>query len=155
MPKQSQQNDPISLSHIVAQLEELVKLAIDCQDREVKDNISVLEINKQIQSLRMLMEQLHESFAKTLQSMNIKEKDLKELKQNVDTLPASEKRLIATLKDLESKCEKAREEMYKSLQENRQTLKEVAEDLKGEKGKSARRKDKFKGIGGKKGWLPS
>ena len=77
------------------------------------------------------------------------------MQKKIDALPDREKELFDDLRQLQSTCETARDELYKSLQDNKSTLKQVEDTMKDEGAKKVSRKNKFRGLGSKDGWIPS
>ena len=142
------------ISGIVSQLEDLVKLALECEKKELKPNVSFVDINKKLSELKNAVEILHQAYLETLKSFSMTEDDVKKLRMNVDNLKNPEKAMLLKLNSLTEVCEKARERLHTSLQENREQIRDIeAEQF--DKSKKAHRKGKFKGVGGKKGWMPT
>ena len=144
-----------TVTALVTQLQDLVKMAIDAKDREIKEGVSFQELHQKVQMLKSLMDDLQTAFDAAKEKSSYSEQDLAELQKQVASLPPTQKKLYDTLQNLKEQCEAARGEMFESLQQNSATLKQVEESLKTDKEKKNLRKGKFKGVGGKKGWLPS
>jgi DNA repair exonuclease SbcCD ATPase subunit len=139
---------------IVSQLEELVKMTLECEKKELKPDVPFAEVNTQLKALKEVLEGLHEAYLATLKDLALNEQDVSKFKVDVEKLKEPEKKLYNTLSALNTVCESARERLYKSLQENREQLRDVeAERL--EKSKKGHRLGKFKSVGGKKGWMPT
>lgn len=143
------------LSRLVSQLQELVKVAGECKDRELREGVSLQEVFMQVRKLRMLADMLRQTLDPRGVGSALSEQEIQSMKKKADSLPPREKKLYDTLEGMKAQCEEARSELYQNLQDNQLTLKQVEEDLRGDKEKTARRKSKFKGVGGKKGWIPS
>ena len=143
----------MSSDRLMNQLEDLVRMTLECENKELKDMQAYVEVNKRLAELRQVIETLHTSYRKTLERMKISEEQVATYKDNMDKVPSEQKKLFDHLEKLKQMCEEGRERMYTSLQENRETAKEVEEQLETEKKKA--RKGKFRSVGGKKGWMPT
>ena len=144
----------MSLAGLVGQLEDLVKLALECEKKELSPNFSFVEVNKQLMQLKEVIEMLHQSYIQTLNSLSLTEDDVKKFRKNIEEMKGPEKKLFDTLNHLQTVCEDARSKLYTSLQENREQVRDMEADLLG-KNKKSRRKGRFKSVGGKKGWMPT
>jgi chromosome segregation ATPase len=154
-PFQRTPEEQALFAQLVSQLQDLVQLALECKDKEPRPGLSLKEVFSQVQRLRVLADALHKSLDPSGASSAQSEQQQMAMKARIATLPPQEKKLYEALEKMKKECEGARADLYKSLQENQATLKQVEENLRDDAGKKTRRKGKFKGIGGKKGWLPS
>lgn len=156
-PKENSQNveaTPISMAGLVSQLEDLVRLALECEKKDLAPDFSFVEVNKQLVKLREAIEILHQSYIQTLNSFSLTEEDVSKFRKNIEETKGPEKKLFDTLNHLQGVCEEARAKLYVSLQENREQVRDMEAELL-DKNKKSRRKGKFKSIGGKKGWMPT
>src|SRR5438445_10239548 len=114
------QNDfpPPSMEVLVEQLEDLVKLALECEKKELVNTASFIEVNKQLIQLREVINILHQSYIQALHSLSLKEADVDKFRKNMEAMKAPEKKLLDKLNRLEGVCEEARAKLYSSLQEN-------------------------------------
>ena len=142
------------LSHIVSQLEELVQLVIDCENKELVPNAPVFEVYKQLLQIKQMLDTLHASYDQALQEMGVSRQQLKD-KVQYENLKQSEKRLFATLDRLQKQCEERKEHVHKLIQEDDVSAKQAKEALLDDEQKKQKRKGKFRSVGGKKGWLPT
>jgi len=140
---------------LVAQLQDLVKMALDCKDRDLKDGVSLVDVSKQIAQLRALVDEMQSMYESAIGDMALSEQDVQKMKRDAEALPPEEKKILNVIESMKAQCEIARDEMYHSLMENKSTLKQVEEGMQDEEVKKIKRKGKFKGVGGKKGWIPS
>ena len=138
------------LGSIVDQLEDLVKLSLECEKKDINQNISFVQVITQLTQLKQVLEEFHLSYMEALKKLEVPPQDTKQLKETFENLKTPEKNLLLKLQRLEKECEDARGRMYASLQQNQEAAKDLKAELKSKKG---RRKEKFKSVGGKKGWM--
>ena len=154
------QTEPVAtgadLGLLVMELEDLVKIALAAEKNEVDVSIgSFVDVHKKLMAIYKVLEEFRTSYAKSLATIGLTPEDMKLTSEQIAELAPQERRLFEKLSSLQTVCEEAKERVHQSLQKSPSVVKEIKEELKGPQGKSLRRKDKFKGAGGKKGWLPS
>lgn len=150
-----QRGDVVDVATIVRQLEDLVKMSVECEERELKPNISFVEVHKKLMAIRKQVELFKENYKKHLAVANLKPEDIKPTEEEIATLGPKEKQILERLKTLQSNCEEARERLHESLQSEQEALNVVKGELKDKSKEKIHRKGKFKGVGGKQGWLPT
>ena len=152
---QQMPSEQASIAAVVQQLQDLVKLALECKDREVKEGVSLSDISRQVLKIRAFVEELRALYDKASEERGLSEQEKRRLDKEAQSLPPEQKKILEAIATMQAQCETARDELYQSLNENKGILKQVEETLKDDKSKAATRKGKFKGVGGKKGWIPS
>lgn len=140
---------------LLQQMQDLVKILLECEKKDLTSNYSFLEVHKQLLGIRKNIALFQEGYKNTLALLGIKPEDVKPTPEEIENLSSREKKLLEQIEFLKTTCEDARERVYQSLQEDKDTLHVVSEELKDKKTEGARRKSKFKGMGGKSGWLPT
>lgn len=158
--EKSEQTEPVAtgveLGSLVMELEDLVKIALAAENNEVDVSIgSFVEVHKKLMAIYKMLEEFRTQYAKALATIGLTPEDMKLTNEQITELGPKERRLFEKLTSLQTVCEEAKERVHQSLQKSPGAVKEIKEELKGPEGKALRRKDRFKGAGGKKGWLPS
>ncbi len=155
-PEQPPEMSPpvIDTAALVHQLEDLVKLALECEKKELAPNISFADVNNKLRALRETIENLNISYQKTLQALSLTDADVVEFRKNILEQGGPEKKLLDTLNQLQTTCEQARDRVNTSLLGSREQIKDF-EAMGDEDATKKRRKSKFKSMGGRKGWLPT
>jgi hypothetical protein len=123
----------IDLPALVAQLEELVRLALECENKEMVDPRAFSKVYKQIVDIRQIIDILHEAYNAALKSTGLSEMDVEKFREQRANFSPAEKRMFDTLSDLQKKCEEARKRTYEALSSNRATLRQVEKKLKATK----------------------
>jgi hypothetical protein len=145
---------PMGLPELVERLEELVKFSLEFEQKPLKEGVSFVTVYKQLQDIRRAIEVLSKDQQFTLSLIEEASKDQKELPINKEG-----EKLLNKIGQLKETCEAARERAHAALQEQpgaEELLKEqVKEVTTSKKKKVARRKGKFRRVGGKKGWMPT
>ncbi len=144
----------LDMTTLVHQLEDLVRLALECEKKELAPNVSFPEVNAQLKSLKETIDMLNKSYLETLHSLSLSEEDVAGIRKNLQETGGPEQKLLDTLTQLQTSCEQARDRVYTSLLGSREQVKDL-EALGDENATKKRRKSKFKSMGGRKGWLPT
>jgi hypothetical protein len=144
-----------TVPEVVNRLEELVQFALECEGRELREGVSFVDIFKQLEEVRHAVEYLNQDQKELLSlfSMATGEKiDMEKV-----ALSDEDKKIVGKLRHLQSVCEAAKQRMYvttKTAPEAEVALQEkIADATTPEAKKIARRKEKFRPLGGKEGWL--
>jgi gas vesicle protein len=95
------------------------------------------------------------SFEKTLEQLSLTPEDVERAKEKIMHTQGPERHLFDKIEQLKQICEEQKTQIHESLQEHREEVKIVQEELEDESVRARRRKGKFKRTGSKKGWLPS
>lgn len=145
------------LASIVIQLEDLVKLALAAEKNEAKVSMdSFVDVHKKLMSIYKMIESFRENYTKSLAALGLEPKDIQPSPEDVAELGLRDRKIYEKLGALQAMCQDAKERLHQSLQAQPQAaMNQIKEELKGPERKLVRRKDKFKGIGSKKGWIPS
>lgn len=147
---------PIDLGSIVFELEDLVKIALAAEKNEVQITVdSFVDIHKKLMGIYKMVEQFRSEYAKSLEPLGLTPEDMKLTSEQIQELGPKERKIFEKLSSMQSICEDAKARVHKSLQESPRELKQIKDELKGPEKNLVHRKSKFKGVGGKKGWLPS
>mgnify|MGYP003393264892 CR=1 FL=1 len=144
----------MDMTALVHQLEDLVRLALECEKKELAPNVSFPEVNAQLKRLKETIDLLNKSYLDTLHSLSLSEDDVAEFRKSLQETGGPEQKLLSTLTQLQTSCEQARDRVYTSLLGSREQIKDL-EALGDENATKKRRKSKFKSMGGRKGWLPT
>ena len=146
---------PASIPEVVNRLEELVKFALECEGKQLKDGVSFVDVFKQLEEVRIAIDLLNKDQQELLALFS----SVTGEGIDVNKIPFSEedKKILDKLKHLQSVCEAAKQRMYvsvKSQPESEAMVEEkIAEATSTDKKKVARRKGKFRPLGGKEGWM--
>jgi hypothetical protein len=155
MSKTPESFEEADLPLILQQLQDLVKILLECEKKDLPSNYSFLEVHKQLLGVRKNIALFQEGYKNALALMGVTPEDIKPTPEEIERLGPKEKKLLKQIDFLRTTCEEARERVYQSLQEDKATLQTVSGELKDKELERTRRKGKFKGVGGKKGWLPT
>ncbi|HXF28509.1 MAG TPA: hypothetical protein VN457_01545 [Chlamydiales bacterium] len=151
MTADSKQPPNDALAELLTQLEDLVRLSLEAERKDfVGDTKSFTEAHQKLLEMNRVAEAMTQGYQKALQSFSLTEEDVKKFREN---LQGKEKRMSDTIDHMIQECEAARARAYKSLQENRSAVQSIKEELKDEEQKGRKRRDRFKSVGGKKGWM--
>lgn len=147
----------VSIPDVVGRLEDLVLFALECEKKEIREGVSFVEVYNQLKEVRAAIDLLDQD-----------QKNLIELMEkamggtvNLEKVPFSneDKKLVEKLQRLQSMCETAKARTYAKIKEHPDVEmivdRSVQEASMSDKKRAARRKDKFKGVGGKGGWVKS
>lgn len=152
---QPEQSDMMDISAIVQQLEDLVKFSIECEEKELKPNVSFIDIHKKLLQIQQDIQLFQDNFRTHLALYGLKPEDVKPTSEEIDSLDPKQRKIFERMDALKQTCESARDRLYQSMQQDPETLKVVKEELKDKSKQKIRRKGKFKGMGGKEGWIPT
>ena len=148
-------NDIVKVAAIVQQLEDLVKLTLECENKELKPNVSFIAVNKKLQAIRQDVERFKEMYRNSLAKVNLRPEDVKPTPEEIAALGPKERAILEKLKDLQGTCEDARERIHQSLRNEKAGVNVLKGETKDKAKEKYRRQGKFKGVGGKKDWLPT
>lgn len=149
-------DDHDELEQIINQLEDLVKVATAAEKNEVEITISsFVDVHKKLMEIYKLIENFREAYKSSLAPFGLTLEDMRITKEELTTLAPRDRKMIEKLHKLQTTCEDAKERIHESLQKNLVATKQVKEELRGNEREKVRRKGKFKGMGGKKGWMPT
>ena len=149
--------DIVDVVAIIQQLEDLVKFSLECEEHDLKPDISFVDVHKKLLQIQSDIQLFQENYRMHLAMLNLTPEDVRPTPEEVEALDPRQRKIFERMNALQSTCEDARERLYKSMQADQETLKSVKSELK-EKSKEKekiRRKGKFKGQGGKSGWIPT
>ncbi|MBS0635276.1 MAG: hypothetical protein JSR37_07425 [Verrucomicrobia bacterium] len=152
---QPEPNDIMDVTSIVQQLEDLVKFSIECEEKELKPNISFIDIHKKLLQIQQDIQRFQDNYRAHLAQYGLKPEDVRPSPEEIAALDPKQRKIFDRMESLKKVCEGARDRLYQSMQEDPQTLKAVKEELKDKSKEKIRRKGKFKGMGGKEGWIPT
>lgn len=144
-----------SIPEVVERLEELVKFALECEGKKLKEGVSFVDVFKQLEEVRAAIDLLNKDQQELLALFS----SISGGKVDMNALPFSEedKKILDKLRHLQSVCEAAKERMYVAIKSHPEAEAIVDEKLEQatstDKKKAARRKEKFRPLGSKKGWM--
>lgn len=140
---------PESLAQLVDKLEDLVKFTVECEKKELREDISFVDVYQQLMLIKQGVELLNEEYIRYLEAVAAQGATPASEQQ----LSTEEKHAIKRLSQLQDTCENAKSRIHASLQEHaeeaKQLTKEFQESQSSDQQKSRRRKAKFKGMDGK------
>lgn len=145
----------VNLAHILQALSDLVKFVKECESKELQPGVSFVDVHNKLQEIKKQMDTLQENYKNNLSVFGLTPDDVVPTKEELERLSPKEKKMLNKLQELQNTCEKARDSAYKALQQDPETVQRLSDELKSKEGQIARRKSRFKSMGGKKGWLPS
>ena len=141
---------------IVGRLEELVRYVLECETKPMQQDVSFVDVYKQLVDIREAINVLsvdQQEMLSVLESAGITREQMNE------GLSSDDKKIVSKLQNLEGICEAAKERLHRSLKRNPEAEKDVQEKIRSEtttkKQKIVHRKGKFRPLGGKEGWLPT
>lgn len=144
-----------SIPEVVDRLEDLVKFALECENRELKEGVSFVDVFKQLEEVRKAIEMLDQDQQELLELFS----SVTGGAVDVNKVPFTDqdKKTLDKLKHLQSVCEAAKERMYATVKEHPETEaaleEQIVEERASEKKKIVHRKGKFRPLGGKGGWM--
>lgn len=150
-----EQQDIFDVNEIVTKLEDLVKFSLECEQKELRPDISFVEVHKKLLQIQKDIQQFQDSYKQNLALFNLTPEDVRPTPEQIESLDPKQRKLLERMQTLQSTCENERDRLYQSMQTDQDTLKQVKKELKGKEREKTHRKGKFKGIGGKQGWIPS
>lgn len=159
LPGQSDPNAPIpggpeNFGDIVQRLEDLVKFTLECEKKELRDDVSFVDVYNQLTLIKEGVELLNQQYLVQLEMLAAQG----QIPSDVP-MSSEDKKLYDKLGNLKEVCEEAKARLHESLQQSPIEVQQLSDEIKDssstEKQKARRRKSKFKGVGGKKGWSPA
>ncbi len=145
-----------SVTEIVGQLESLVRYALECEDKPLKDDVSFVDVYRQLVEVQKAINSLDRD-QKELINMMARAADVP-----LEELPAAgpeDAKNIQKLKMLEKMCGDAQERLHASMagqtEATRELKEKIEESTTNDKKKAIHRKGKFKKMGGAGGWVRS
>jgi chemotaxis protein histidine kinase CheA len=146
----------LPVQEIVNRLEELVRYVLECETKPVQKDVSFVDVYKRLVQIREAINVLskdQQTILTILEARGISKEQMDK------ALSPEEKKIISKLKNLEGICEAAKERLHRSIQRHPELEQEIKEKIRSEtatkKQKIIHRKEKFRRLGGKKGWLPT
>ena len=135
------------LGSLVRRLEDLVHLAVDASQQDLKKDVSFVDVHKQLMDIKKQLNTLNHLFVdEDGQSL------VPDPKEVMEKLDPEDKKAMEHLLKIEEQCRGVRDTLHEELQEHKAEVKEVEDKLHSEKRKKVKRKAKYKSVGGK-GWL--
>ncbi len=143
---------------IVAQLEDLVKLTLECEKRDIASHVSFNETMQQLQEVQKSMELLQQYQQETLKTLeDIAKREKIDFPSEEESLSKESASVINQLQTLTSICEAAQERSHREILQNPDIHAELTKSLKesvaSEAAKKRKRKNKFRTLG-QDGWVP-
>lgn len=150
-------SDIMDVAAIVQQLEDLVKISLESEEKELKPGVSFVEVHKKLLQIQKDIKLFQDTYRENLALFGLAPEDVRPTPEELDTLDPKQRKVYDKIQGLLTTCESARERLHESMQADQQTLKAVKSELKetSKDKEKLRRKGKFKGLGGKQGWLPT
>lgn len=146
----------LPVKDIVGRLEELVRYVLECEAKPMKEDVSFVEVYKQLVDIRNAINVLsadQQAMLSVLESAGITREQMNA------GLSVEDKKIVSKLQGLEGICEAAKERLHRSLQRSPEAEREIQDKIRREtttkKQKIVHRKGKFRPLGGKAGWLPT
>ena len=157
MPALQSMPEGASIPEVVSRLEDLVRFALECEGKRLRPNVSFIDVFKQLEGVKRAVDALGRDQKELI---NLIEKTTGERVDGKSSrLSEEDKKIVERLQNLQKLCEEAKERAYvkmKAHPEQEAALnREIKEASVPQKKKAGRRKDKFRPLGGKKGWLPT
>ena len=148
--------DQEDLTKIISDLEDLVRVAAAAEKNEVEVSLSsFVDVHKKLMNIYKMIEEYRKNYADALRPLGLTPEDMRARESELSELKPQQKKMMEKLQHLQHVCEEARGRVYESLQQNVGATRSIKEELKGDERQTIRRKGKFKGVGGKKGWMPT
>lgn len=144
-----------SIPEVVERLEDLVRFALECEGKKLRPDVSFVDVYKQLEEVKRAVDALDRD-----------QKDLIELiekttGESIDAkssrLSEEDKKVLERLQHLQKLCEEAKDRAYTKMKARPEVEaavdKEIKEAATPQKKRASRRKDKFRPLGGKEGWV--
>ena len=148
-------NDPF-LPELVLRLEEMVKFSLECEGKPLKDDVSFVNVYKQLMEIRKAIEILTKEQQATL---SLIEQSVDMEKAKPAQTDKNTRKMMEKIHHLKQVCDSAKERIHESIREHPSEEAELKEKLRhatsSNQKKVLRRKGKFRKVGGKKGWMPT
>ena len=150
---------PIQPQDIIEKLEEMVKFALECEKREFSDDFNFVEVFHELKELQKSMELLTEYQKESMLLLSeMAAREGVQLPDGDEALSDEDKKIIDKMKTLSHLCESAKERVHEAIVQNPDVQKVVTDKIKDAEStddkKQIRRKNKFRSLGGKQGWMP-
>ncbi|MCE5293071.1 MAG: hypothetical protein LLF94_00470 [Chlamydiales bacterium] len=148
--------DILDVSNVVQQLEDLVKFSIECEERDLRPDVSFVEVHKKLLQIQKDVQQFQDNYRAHLAMFGLTPEEVRATPEEIEALDPKKRKIFDRMKNLQTTCEEARDRLYQSMQADQETLQVVKSELKDKdiSKEKIRRKGKFKGMGGKQGWTP-
>ena len=145
----------VSLQDIVNRLEDLVNFAMECEGRKMRDDISFVEVYKRLQEVRKAIDLLNQDQTNLLTLLS--NVTGQKIDPSTAKLSEDDKKIVDKLAHLRAVCEAAKERIHAKSTISPEVEHMVEEKIEAsktsDKKKIARRKGKFRPLGGKGGWV--
>ncbi len=148
-------DDIVDVAEIIQKLEDLVKFSLECEKKDLKPDVSFVDVHKQLLQIQKDINLFQENYRAHLAMVGLTPEEVRPTPEDIENLDPKQKKIFDRMQALQSTCETSRERLYQSMQADKETLNEVKSELKDKGKEKIRRKGKFKGLGGKQGWLPT
>lgn len=150
-------SDIMDVAAIVQQLEDLVKISLESEEKELKPGVSFVEVHKKLLQIQKDIKLFQDTYKEHLALLNLTPEEVRPTPEDLEELDPKQRKVYDKIQGLLTTCEEARERLHQSMQVDQQTLKAVKSELKetSKDKEKLRRKGKFKGLGGKAGWMPT
>jgi len=147
---------PLDMTRIVQQLEDLVRLAVECEGKKIAPSVNIFEVHKQLLVIRKNLEAFQAAYRRHLASLGLTPEQVKIRPQRTSPIGEKEKEMMERIGRLQEQCEQEREKIHEALLANPEAYRNILREQKTEDHlKKTHRKGKFKSVGGKKNWLPT
>jgi hypothetical protein len=143
---------PLDIPKVVRSLDDLVKLALECEKKPLVDPSAFGDILQKLAVIKQAVDVIHEAYLKTLEKMGISRQDVERFRSDMSHMGEPEKAMFLKLGALRAQCEEARTRIYESLQASRTTLKKLEKDMKKEK-EGTQKKGRHKKQKGRSQWM--
>jgi hypothetical protein len=144
----------ISVTEIVNQLESLVRYALECEDRPLRDDVSFVDVYRQLIGVQKAINSLDKDQRELI---NLMSRMAGVSPEELSSVRPEDEKNIEKLKQLQKLCEDAQERLHASMTGQAETDRELKEQIEestaSDKKKAVRRKGKFKKMGGAGGWV--
>jgi hypothetical protein len=144
-----------SVPEVVERLEDLVKFALECEGKKVRPDVSFVEVYKQLEEVKRAVDALDRDQKELIDLIE------KTTGESIDAksprLSEKDRKVLERLQRLQKLCEDAKERTYTKMKARPEVEaavdREIQEAMTPQKKKVSRRKDKFRPLGGKEGWV--
>jgi hypothetical protein len=144
-----------TVGELVDRLEELVKYTLECEQKKMRDDVSFVDIYRQLLEIRGAISVLTKEQEDLLHQVTV----AAALPESDIPFTEEDRKVLSKIKHLQDICETARERLHTAIQKNPETERElqeqILESMTPPSKKKTRRKGKFRPLGGKEGWIPT
>jgi uncharacterized protein YhaN len=148
----------MNVEEMVSRLEDLVNFAMESERMPFKEDVSFIEVFKQLGEIRKAVNNLTQDQQRLLAYLSATAAEIPGMSKNLPISPENTK-VFDKIKRLQDVCEEAKERIHAVLQGRPEVMDEMKMKVKdsesSEKKKKVQRKGKFRAVGGKEGWLPT